>query len=120
MLAFWCGGDTEQMDRLFRKSGLMRDKWERDDYRASTLERAVNSCTSFYKPVRVSSPADDFSDISGQLQSFDLLNNPATASAISASAGFLPICIKISAASFRSERNGTSLAANAGKRMSGA
>jgi DNA-binding transcriptional LysR family regulator len=32
MLAFWCGGDTEQMDRLFRKSGLMRDKWERDDY----------------------------------------------------------------------------------------
>jgi hypothetical protein len=76
MLAFWCGGDTEQMDRLFRKSGLMRDKWERDDYRASTLNRAVNSCTSFYKPVRVSSPADDFNDIYGQLQSFDLLNNP--------------------------------------------
>jgi putative DNA primase/helicase len=59
MLAFWCGGDSEQMDRLFRKSGLMRDKWERDDYRKSTLERAVSSCTSFYKPVRVSSPADD-------------------------------------------------------------
>lgn len=76
MLAFWCGGDTEQMDRLFRKSGLMRDKWERDDYRASTLEKAVNSCTSFYRPVHVSSPADDFNDISGQLQSFDLLYNP--------------------------------------------
>lgn len=25
-LAFWCGGNTEQMDRLFRQSGLMRDK----------------------------------------------------------------------------------------------
>lgn len=24
--AFWCGGDIEQMDRLFRQSGLMRDK----------------------------------------------------------------------------------------------
>ncbi len=40
MLAFWCGGDMEQMDRIFRKSGLMRDKWERDDYRKATLERA--------------------------------------------------------------------------------
>ena len=32
MLAFWCGGDTAQMDRLFRQSGLMREKWEREDY----------------------------------------------------------------------------------------
>ena len=29
ILAFWCGGDTEKMNRLFRRSGLMRDKWER-------------------------------------------------------------------------------------------
>lgn len=29
ILAFWCGGDTEQMDRLFRRLGLMRDKWDR-------------------------------------------------------------------------------------------
>ncbi|HHV02301.1 MAG TPA: nucleoside triphosphatase [Bacteroidales bacterium] len=76
MLAFWCGGDMEQMDRIFRQSGLMRDKWERDDYRKSTLERAVKSCTSFYKPVRVTYAADDFNNISGQLQDFDLLNNP--------------------------------------------
>ena len=27
ILAFWCGRDIEQMDRLFRKSGLMRKKW---------------------------------------------------------------------------------------------
>ena len=76
MLAFWCGGDMEQMDRIFRQSGLMRDKWERDDYRKSTLERAVKSCTSFYKPVRVTSAVEDFNNISGQLQDFDLLNNP--------------------------------------------
>lgn len=76
MLAFWCGGDMEQMDRIFRQSGLMRDKWERDDYRKSTLERAVKSCTSFYKPVRITSAVEDFNNISGQLQSFDLLNNP--------------------------------------------
>ena len=27
-LRFWTGGDPEQMDRLFRRSGLMRDKWD--------------------------------------------------------------------------------------------
>lgn len=26
ILAFWCGGDTEQMDRLFRKSKLYRER----------------------------------------------------------------------------------------------
>src|SRR5579875_5893 len=29
MLAFWTGGDCERIDRLFRMSGLMRDKWDR-------------------------------------------------------------------------------------------
>ena len=60
MLAFWCGGDTEQMDRLFRQSGLMRDKWERDDYRTWTLTKAVSNCTEFYKPITVSTAAEDF------------------------------------------------------------
>lgn len=60
MLAFWCGGDTEQMDRLFRQSGLMRDKWERDDYRTWTLTKAVSNCTEFYKPITVSTATEDF------------------------------------------------------------
>jgi primase-polymerase (primpol)-like protein len=29
MLSFWCKGDIERVDRLFRQSGLMRDKWDR-------------------------------------------------------------------------------------------
>ena len=29
MLAFWCGNVEEQIDRIFRSSGLMRDKWDR-------------------------------------------------------------------------------------------
>lgn len=28
-LLFWCGGDAERVDRLFRNSGLMRAKWDR-------------------------------------------------------------------------------------------
>lgn len=50
ILAFWCGGDMEQMDRLFRESGLYREKWERDDYRTNTLTKAVTGCESFYIP----------------------------------------------------------------------
>jgi putative DNA primase/helicase len=29
MLAFWCSGNGARIDRLFRRSGLMRDKWDR-------------------------------------------------------------------------------------------
>jgi primase-polymerase (primpol)-like protein len=33
--------DPVQIDRLFRQSGLMREKWDRQDYRVRTLARAV-------------------------------------------------------------------------------
>lgn len=55
ILAFYCGGDAEQMDRLFRESALMRDKWDsrRGDgtYGDLTINKAVKSCTDFYKPI---------------------------------------------------------------------
>ena len=43
-LAFWTGRDKERMDRLFRTSGLYRQKWERVDYRNWTLDKAVTDC----------------------------------------------------------------------------
>jgi putative DNA primase/helicase len=36
-----CGGDVSLADAVFRTSALYRPKWERDDYRASTLNRAL-------------------------------------------------------------------------------
>lgn len=49
ILAFWTGGDEEQMDRLFQGSALCRDKWtDRADYRETTMERAIDSCDGFY------------------------------------------------------------------------
>jgi hypothetical protein len=39
ILAFWTQRDRHRIDRLFR-SGLCRQKWEREDYRDCTLERA--------------------------------------------------------------------------------
>lgn len=53
-LAFWCAGDAERMDRIFRGSGLMRDKWDsrRGDttYGAQTIERAIAQAGDFYRP----------------------------------------------------------------------
>jgi primase-polymerase (primpol)-like protein len=40
MLAYW-SGDLDQVDRLFRQTGLMRDKWNTDSYRRATLAKAV-------------------------------------------------------------------------------
>lgn len=40
-LLWWCKGDTAQVDRLFRQSGLYREKWNRDDYRQRTIAAAT-------------------------------------------------------------------------------
>jgi putative DNA primase/helicase len=48
--AFYTGGDAAAMDRLFRKSGLMRDKWERADYREATIHKAVAETPERYHP----------------------------------------------------------------------
>jgi primase-polymerase (primpol)-like protein len=42
LLAFSCGPDEDRIDRLFRQSGLYRQKWERADYRALTLAAALD------------------------------------------------------------------------------
>ena len=53
-LAFWCGRDAGRMDRIFRRSGLMRDKWDSrrggSTYGAQTIERAIAGCTDVYRP----------------------------------------------------------------------
>ena len=51
ILAFWTGKDASQMDRIFRTSGLYRDKWERSDYREQTIRLAIEQCASAYDPA---------------------------------------------------------------------
>jgi putative DNA primase/helicase len=50
LLAFWTDGDTERIDRLFRRSGLMREKWNRHDYRERTFNKVLEGRTEFYQP----------------------------------------------------------------------
>lgn len=53
-LAFWTGPDPARLDRLFRRSGLLRDKWDErhysdgSTYGQKTVERAIAGCSTFY------------------------------------------------------------------------
>jgi primase-polymerase (primpol)-like protein len=57
MLSFWTGGDETQVDRLFRDSGLYREKWDAvhfadgSTYGEKTVERAVAGTEEFYTPI---------------------------------------------------------------------
>ena len=42
MLAFYCGENPSLIDTIFRQSKLYRDKWEREDYRIRTIEKAIS------------------------------------------------------------------------------
>lgn len=60
ILAFWTGNDAGRMDRLFQRSGLMRDKWTtgRGDstYGNETIGKAIAGTSETYTPGR---PATD-------------------------------------------------------------
>ena len=51
-LAFWTDKDADQMDRLFRRSGLYRGKWDekhgRDTYGNGTIRKAITDCRETY------------------------------------------------------------------------
>lgn len=53
-LAFWTQKDAQQMDRIFRLSGLYRDKWDKRrgqfTYGEMTIEKAIAACKEVYEP----------------------------------------------------------------------
>ena len=63
MLAFWCGNVDEQIDRIFRTSGLMREKWDRktgdSTYGQITMRNVILSNSTIYMPVRDKASAED-------------------------------------------------------------
>lgn len=56
MLAFWTGRDPDAIDRIFRRSGLYRDKWDErranGTYGSITIADAVDKCEEVYTPKR--------------------------------------------------------------------
>lgn len=55
-LAFWSGKNREQMERIFRASGLFRSKWDEKHtaagttYGEETLNKAIESTENIYSP----------------------------------------------------------------------
>jgi DNA-binding transcriptional ArsR family regulator len=49
ILCFWTR-DPQQIDRLFRQSGLMRAKWDRPDYSQRTISKALATVKQRYTP----------------------------------------------------------------------
>jgi primase-polymerase (primpol)-like protein len=64
LLAFWTGGDATRIDRLFRRSGLFREKWDAvhyadgSTYGEKTVERAVRATDDVYTPPEADGLAD--------------------------------------------------------------
>ena len=62
VLAFWTGRDCNRIDRLFRCSKLMREKWDTRHasdgrtYGQMTVEFAVVNCREVYEPIDVRPP----------------------------------------------------------------
>lgn len=81
-LAFYGGGDADQVDRLFRNSGLYRDKWDEmrggATYGAMTIAKAIDGCDGqFYtagKPKQADKAPtlDDAENIIGELAGMPL------------------------------------------------
>lgn len=67
-LAFWSSGDGRRVDSLFRRSGLMRKKWDErrgsKSYGAATVDKALSGTVQFYepKPVQTSDDGEPDSD----------------------------------------------------------
>lgn len=47
-LAFYTNCDRYRIDRMFRQTGLYREKWERTDYREATIDKAIAGTSSTY------------------------------------------------------------------------
>jgi putative DNA primase/helicase len=58
-LAFYTRKDAVRIDSLFRQSGLMREKWDRDGYRELTITRAIEQTAEVYEPGRDHHQATD-------------------------------------------------------------
>lgn len=67
-LAFWSGNDKEQMDRMFRTSGLYREKWDEKHYSdgstygEETIRKAIEKTGATYQSGTGDTPIFEYED----------------------------------------------------------
>lgn len=66
ILAFYCNGNREQVDKLYRQSALARSKWDEvhgnKTYGEMTIDAALSGMTKFYSPIIPAPASEDFDD----------------------------------------------------------
>jgi hypothetical protein len=80
LLAFWTGRDAGLMDSLFRRSGLMREKWDErhfasgETYGARTIATAVAECREVYtnSTKRTTVPVAPAEDLEPDIEDRDI------------------------------------------------
>ena len=75
LLAFWTGGNAEQVDKIFRSSGLMREKWDRQQSGSTYGSLTVQKALELYRNrgTKKTVRPGDFSD-SGNAETFRAVN----------------------------------------------
>lgn len=71
ILAFWTACDPVKMDAIYRRSGMMRKKWDeihdgKRTYGQMTIQKAIDGCTSVYTPPKKSAYAVNFAPMPEQ------------------------------------------------------
>ncbi len=56
MIAFRAGDEASLIDKIFRLSALYREKWERDDYRESTISVGIKACNGTFISSKTEHP----------------------------------------------------------------
>jgi len=85
LLAFWTGGDEAQIDRLFRDSGLYRDKWDEQrgshTYGERTISEAVTRTGETYDAEQGTTKPGDRPENPQESEEANPPLNPATVKA---------------------------------------
>jgi hypothetical protein len=69
ILAFY-SSDVNQIERIMRMSGLVREKWDRRDYMVNyTIMKAINECTGHYEPPASNGDTDHGKEVSAAMVS---------------------------------------------------
>ena len=63
-LAYWCARDPDAIERLMRRSALVRDKWEREDYLPRTISGACARQERIYTAGQPSAVTEAGPDVS--------------------------------------------------------
>jgi len=83
-LAWWSNRDPVVIDRLFRKSKLFREKWNRKGYRERTIREAIKWTSEVYTPLynttqaEIDSPSNTDKSNADQGLSYSTLHLPSS------------------------------------------